>query len=970
MSRRVLVVVSEKTDLPDLPAVHVITADRYLSGEEQRNRETTVVNLCRSYRYRTKGYYVSLLADARGHTAFPPVEAIEALGEPFAIFRVLHEAGIPTMDLPDLRSRRRAAANGRDPDAAGSGSAAAPARSRASSKRQDVPTPSDGAEALAYFGQCSDARFRAAAQAAYREWPAPVLRLQFVLEEGEWKVAQVVVAPLAQLSAEERLPLWAAVRDHRSLARRGSPTPRGTARASIAVLFDDSDPFAPSSPETLDRLERVAARLNVFVQRIGLDEIHRLAEYDALFIRALTGVREPAFQFALRAEMLDMPVIDDSQSIIRCSNKVFLDELLRREGIATPHTMVATSRTTWEQLVELGLPIVIKLPDGSFSAAVHKIESQEEYLKYASEMFRRSPLIIAQEYLPTEYDWRVTVLDGRILFTARYYMARGHWQIRSERAGVERFGKVEAVSRDAAPREVVELALRATALIGSGLYGVDIKETPNGPVVIEINDNPNLDVGYDDVADGQVIYEDILRFFLQRIEESPAATSEEPERARSVPARRPEVKQSRHHRPFSMAGIELEYAVVDEDLNAASLVADALRSIAGRPTSDVELGRFGFSNEIADHVFEIKTTDPLRSLRDAEAALAEGVTLFSSTLRREFGARLLPTGMHPWMDPSEGRIWSRSNSRVYQAYDRIFDIRTHGWMNVHAAHLNLPLGREREAVAMYNASALLIPYLPALAASSPMHDGRLQRHVDNRLSWIIEHQAEIPESCGSIVPEYIESFSDYRRNVLGPMYRALDRLPDASVLRHEFFNARGAVLKFSRKAMEIRVLDTQECVKMDVAVAVFTRCVLRHLSRKILAGSLPLPDHEALVHDFQEVVREGSAARVLAPMFGDALPRAADGTAETRDVLRALLTMGRKSVPKGEAEYLDLVSLIIESGSLSEKIRDALAPLAAMPSELLAASRTLYLELADCLEGNEPWRGRYAASVHPRASVA
>jgi hypothetical protein len=362
MSRRVLIVVSHRADLPELPAVDVITADRYLSGEEQREKDVTVVNLCRSYRYRTKGYYVSLLADARGHTALPPVEAIEVLGEPFALFRVLHEAGIPTLDLPDLRSRKRAHASARGREGGG-GRSPTQARGRSDGKPQGATSPSEAAEALAYFGQCSDARFRAAAQAAYREWPAPVLRLEFVLEEGDWKVAQVVAVPLSQLNAEDRLPLVAALEDQKSVARRGSPTPHSAARASIAVLFDEGEAFAPSSPETLDRLERVAARLNVFVQRIGLDEIHRLAEYDALFIRSLTGVREPAFQFALRAEMLDMPVIDDSQSIIRCSNKVFLDELLRREDIATPRTMVSTSRTPWEQLVELGLPIVIKLPD-------------------------------------------------------------------------------------------------------------------------------------------------------------------------------------------------------------------------------------------------------------------------------------------------------------------------------------------------------------------------------------------------------------------------------------------------------------------------------------------------------------------------------------------------------------------------------------------------------------------------------
>jgi glutamate---cysteine ligase / carboxylate-amine ligase len=369
----------------------------------------------------------------------------------------------------------------------------------------------------------------------------------------------------------------------------------------------------------------------------------------------------------------------------------------------------------------------------------------------------------------------------------------------------------------------------------------------------------------------------------------------------------------------------------------------------------------GFSNEIADHVFEIKTAEPVRSLRDAEAVLARGVARFSSTLATEFGARLLPTGMHPWLDPRSARLWTRSNSRIYQTYARVFDIHTHGWMNVHAAHLNLPLGREREAVAMYNAAAILVPYLPALAASSPMYGGELGPAVDNRLSWIVQHQALIPESCGSIVPEYIESFADYRKTVLAPMYRALDSHPESSALRHEFLNARGAVLKFSRKAMEIRVLDTQECVKMDVAIAVFVRSALRYLTRKLLAGRLELPEHEVLVHDFHETVRSGSMARVVAPFLGEDGMRADDGSMTARDVLRALLEMCRKAVRKGEEEYLDLVAFVIESGSLSERIRETLLAETASGAGLLDAARGVYLELADCLEANEPWVGRGAA---------
>ncbi|MGI9181042.1 MAG: glutamate-cysteine ligase family protein [Longimicrobiaceae bacterium] len=945
MSRRqLLFVVSTPADAAGMPKERVLTADRYLEGRETfSDRRLVVVNLARSYRYRTKGYYVSLLADARGHQVIPSVETIEGLADPFGLFRCLQEAGIPTVDVAEMRARGNGAA-------------------------ERAANGTEVAETLAYFGSSPDRRFQAAALAAFRDWPMPVLRLQFVREEEEWRVAHVAPVPVHQLAEEERARFLEVLGSEALVLRRGAAAPREARRASIAVLVDENDVFSPSSPETIDRLERVAARMNVHVRRIALDEIAKLGEYDALFIRALTGVREPAFQFALRAEALDMPVIDDSQSIIRCSNKVFLEEMLRREGIPTPRTLVVTSKTPWEQIErELGLPFVIKLPDSSFSAAVHKISSPAEYRQHAAEMLRRSPLLIAQEWLPTEFDWRITVLDGKLLFAAKYYMARGHWQIRSADAAGERYGRVEAVPRAKAPRKVVELGVRAASLIGSGLYGVDIKETPPGPVVIEINDNPNLDVGYDDAADGNAIYEDLVNFFLRQIEENGDGVEEDEEAGEESPAPSPLRQPIRgptepkpHYRPFEVAGIELEYPVVDRDLNVASRVDEAFRALAGRATSDVELGSVGFSNEIADHVFEIKTLAPTRSLAAAEEALVEGVRRFSTVLREHFGARLLPTGMHPWMDPRKGQLWSRSGTRIYQTYARLFDVHTHGWMNVHAAHLNLPLGRETEAVAMYNAAALLIPYLPALAASSPMYEGELQEAVDNRLAWILKHQARIPESCGELVPEYIESFGDYRKRILGGMYAALDRLPDADAIRHEFFNARGAILRFSRKAMEIRVLDTQECVRMDVAIATFVRCALRYLTRPVLAGKIALPEHDALVRDFRAAIQCGTTARVEAPHLGDRVERGEEGKAEIRAVLRLLLEGAQRTARKDEAPYLELVERIIASGSLSERIRAALLPHASgSDEEFTEAARKIYIELADCLEANEPWVGRW-----------
>jgi len=961
-ARRHLIVASDPAAVDACPDDLVVSADQFLEKDANSGDASTVVlNLCDTVRYGSKGYYVSLLADARGQQVLPSLDTIAGVAEPYARFRALQEAGIATVDAAEMTVRHRLAGIARQAPADElarpliSDSMAKPAVYRAAERDEYN-------EVDVVLGQCVDTQFESIAAAVFRVWPVPLLRLQLLREGGDWKVSGLTPISPAMVEPRTRSRLGAIL---------GSPPDtrllRGETaevRAAIAVLVDAGHAFSPSSTETIERLERVAARRNVHVARIGVHELRRVTEYDALFVRCHTSVTQPAFQFALRAEALGMPVIDHPQSTMRCTNKVFMQELLERAGLPTPRTRIITAATSWSQIEHLGLPFVLKLPDGDFSAAVHKITSRGEYQRVAPPMFIQSPLLIAQEWLPTDFDWRIGVLGGKLLFAARYYMARGHWQIRSIENGTERYGRVEAVRRTDAPPAIVKLALEAAALVGNGFYGIDIKETPNGPVVIEINDNPNLDTGYEDMADGDAIYEDLIEYFVQQIEAS-RGDAQVPLTASSQPEPSSPEDKPRNYRLFDVAGIELEYPIVDGNLNVVSLVEPAFRLLSGRGTSDVDLGRISFSNEFADHVFEIKTNEPVASMSEAEQLLYDGIQRFHAVLKDEFDARLLPTGMHPWLNPLDARLWTRSGLRVYTTYARLFNVRTHGWMNVQAMHLNLPFGSEAETIAMHNAAVLLIPYLPALAASTPIFDGELQDTTDSRLMWLTRHQQRIPESMGRVVPEYVQSFADYRKRILKPMYNALDGMIDAGSIRHEFFNSRAAVLRFTRRALEIRALDTQECVNMDAAIAAFTRAALAGLTEAVLKGELELPDHDTLVEDFHECIRGGSRARVTAPY----LRAEGDPPMRASQVLRRLLLIARQHVPENDAHYLDLIERVIASGSLSERIRHRLQPFAAGgPDTLVQQARLVYAELADSLIANVPWPGRFEAA--PAAPVA
>jgi glutathione synthase/RimK-type ligase-like ATP-grasp enzyme len=276
----------------------------------------------------------------------------------------------------------------------------------------------------------------------------------------------------------------------------------------------------PSDLPTLKHWARIAEKLSVEVEPITKKDLGRLAEFDALFIRETTSIDNHTYRFARRAWQEGMPVIDDPISMIRCTNKIYLYELLTSNGIRVPPTVIiAGPQDLARAMDELGFPMVMKVPDSSFSRGVRRVDNAVELDRLAKEWLEDSDLLLAQAYMPTHFDWRVGVLGGKPLFVVQYLMANKHWQIVKHRAdGSAIEGGFKSMSLGEAPPAVIDIGLRAASLIGSGLYGVDIKETPDGFFVVEVNDNPNIEHGCEDASEKDQVWVELTRWFVDRLE--------------------------------------------------------------------------------------------------------------------------------------------------------------------------------------------------------------------------------------------------------------------------------------------------------------------------------------------------------------------------------------------------------------------------------------------------------------------
>lgn len=375
----------------------------------------------------------------------------------------------------------------------------------------DVPRPSPNATTVAALDFLTQPRFRDASH---------IINLCRPLEYQGWGY---YVSLLAQARGQQVDPPVKAIEDLH-LARDALTADKMQCRPlrqkpSVAILYDPNCPEPPSNSGAIAKFREAARNLDMQSEIITAGDADRLSEFDALFIRDDTSVKNYTYSLSRLAEARGLIVMDDPDSILKCTNKVYLAELFDVHQVPAPRTMLVHAGNIDRIIPALGLPCILKKPDGAFSLGVVKVTSEAQLYAAAAQLLKHSMLILAQEYLPTTFDWRIGVLERRPLFACKYFMAPGHWQIIKRRQNVKLCeGQTSAIPLARVPRQVLDCALKAASLIGNGLYGVDLKQIGQQCHVIEVNDNPNVDMGNEDSIVRDDLYRNVMQVFRRRIE--------------------------------------------------------------------------------------------------------------------------------------------------------------------------------------------------------------------------------------------------------------------------------------------------------------------------------------------------------------------------------------------------------------------------------------------------------------------
>lgn len=491
ISRYTVVVDHKKDWLWQIEGLQVLSANEYLIQDKHENKHSLrVANLCRRYSYLSSGYYCSLLAEARGDLPMPTVADILDLSR-----RSLYAFALPELEALINHVFSKA-----------------------------LEAEENYFELFIFFGQTENKRLQKVGRKVFDIFRYPLLKVS-LKKEKKWSIVRISPLGIHKIPMHMSDFFEQSIREYTRVPLRKKPV-RKTSIYDLAILVNPNEKLPPSDDKAIERFIKAGKSLRLDCEIIYASDFHRISEFDALFIRETTVLDNHTFRFARKAEEEGLPVIDDSRSILRCTNKVFLWEKLKKYRLPTPLTVALNRADFFEHSIKalestLGYPMVLKIPDGSFSRGMIKAQNREQLVQGAKQLFGNLRLLLAQEFMYTAYDWRVGILAGKPLYVCKYMVPKGHWQIILHNSdGSYKAGGFETIPVAEAPAAVVTLALKAAALIGNGLYGVDIKENKKGVYVMEINDNPSIDGGVEDKVLKGELYSSILREFIVRIEKN------------------------------------------------------------------------------------------------------------------------------------------------------------------------------------------------------------------------------------------------------------------------------------------------------------------------------------------------------------------------------------------------------------------------------------------------------------------
>ncbi|TPQ29921.1 RimK family protein [Methylomonas koyamae] len=480
-----LLVVDNLSDWnPYYPSEQVVSFETYLAMEQSDpDQRVRVINLCSSYSYLSDGYYCSLLAEARNHHVIPSVKIINDLGK-----NALYRLQLEDLNQPLARALKHQHQTGEY-------------------------------RLYSYFGTTPEPAFQELARLLFERFACPILEITLSLEQ-QWQITDLKAVSPSQLD-DTMQTLFAEALDRFSKKVWRKSRARKNARFDLAILINPAEALPPSNRGALKKFIAVGRQMGVDVELITHNHYGRLPEFDGLFIRETTAIDHHTYRFAKKAEAEGLVVIDDPTSILRCANKVYLADLFRTHKVPSPKTWILHKGNT-EHLDKLeaiaGFPVVIKVPDGSFSRGIVKVNNRAELETKVGELFEQSALLLAQEFLYTDFDWRIGIFNHKALYACRYFMVKNHWQIYRHGTNRTDSGNFATLPTFEVPKPVLDAALKATQPIGNGLYGVDVKEINGKGYVIEVNDNPSIDSGVEDKYLGEELYRAIIGELLRRME--------------------------------------------------------------------------------------------------------------------------------------------------------------------------------------------------------------------------------------------------------------------------------------------------------------------------------------------------------------------------------------------------------------------------------------------------------------------